>query len=42
MGVAFGDGNGVLFRHGEIVGHGDYEEILRRLVDEANAVLESK
>ncbi len=42
MGVAFGDGNGVLFRHGEIVGGGDYEEILRRLVDEANAALESK
>ena len=39
LGVAFGDGNGVLFRHGEIVGHGDYEEILRRLVDEANLQL---
>ena len=42
MGVAFGDGNGVLFRHGEIVGSGDYEEILRRLVDEANSALEGK
>ena len=39
LGVAFGDGNGVLFKKGEIVGHGDYQEILQRLVDEANAVL---
>ena len=41
IGVAFGDGNGVLIRHGEIVGHGAYEEILRRLVDEANAMLQA-
>ena len=41
LGVAFGDGNGVLIRHGEIVGHGAYEEILRRLVDEANAMLQA-
>jgi (E)-4-hydroxy-3-methylbut-2-enyl-diphosphate synthase len=39
IGVAFGDGNGVLIKKGEIVGHGGYEEILRRLVDEANAIL---
>lgn len=39
LGVAFGDGNGVLFRKGEIVSHGDYEAILHRLVDEANALL---
>lgn len=39
IGVAFGDGNGVLIKKGEIVGSGGYEEILRRLVDEANALL---
>ena len=41
LGVAFGDGNGVLFKKGEIVGHGGYEEILKRLVDEANKLLEA-
>ena len=39
IGVAFGDGNGVLIKKGEIVGSGSYEEILKRLVDEANALL---
>ena len=39
IGVAFGDGNGVLIKKGEIVGSGSYEEILKRLVDEANAIL---
>lgn len=39
IGVAFGDGNGVLFRKGEIVGHGSYEEILARLIRESNELL---
>ena len=39
IGVALGDGNGVLIKKGEIVGNGSYEEILKRLVDEANAIL---
>ncbi len=39
IGVAFGDGNGVLIKKGEIAGSGSYEEILKRLVDEANAIL---
>lgn len=39
IGVAFGDGNGVLFRRGEIVGHGAYEDILARLILEANEML---
>lgn len=39
LGVAFGDGNGVLFRHGEIVWHGAYREVLDRLIEEANRLL---
>jgi (E)-4-hydroxy-3-methylbut-2-enyl-diphosphate synthase len=42
LGVAFGDGNGVLFEKGEIVGSGSYEEVLRRLVDMANTRLEGQ
>ena len=41
LGVAFGDGNGVLFEKGEIVGNGGYEEILKRLVEMANTRLDA-
>ena len=40
LGVAFGDGKGVLFKHGTIVEHGSYEAMLRRVVETANELLE--
>lgn len=40
LGVAFGDGKGVLFMHGEIVESGSYETMLSRVVETANALLE--
>ncbi len=39
LGVAFGDGKGVLFRKGEIVESGSYETMLRRVVETANELL---
>lgn len=40
IGIAFGQGNGVLFRHGVKEASGPVEEILNRLVNEANEMLE--
>ena len=40
LGVAFGDGKGVLFRHGTIIEHGSYEKMLQRVVETANELLE--
>ena len=42
LGVAFGDGKGVLFRKGEIIESGSYETMLRRVVDVANELLAQK
>lgn len=39
IGIAFGVHNGVLFRHGEKCGSGPVEEILERLIREANEML---
>ena len=39
LGVAFGDGKGVLFKHGTIVEHGSYEMMLKRVVETANELL---
>lgn len=39
LGVAFGDGKGVLFRKGEIIESGTYETMLRRVVETANELL---
>ena len=39
LGVAFGDGKGVLFRKGEIIENGSYETMLHRVVDVANELL---
>ena len=40
--IAFGQGNGVLFRHGQKAASGPVQEILDRLVSEANRLLEVK
>ena len=40
IGIAFGQGNGVLFRHGEKEAAGPTQEILERLVREANEMLD--
>ena len=42
IGIAFGQGNGVLFRHGQKECAGPAQEILERLVAEANQMLEEK
>lgn len=39
IGIAFGQGNGVLFRHGQKEAAGPVQEILERLVNEANEML---
>ena len=39
IGIAFGQGNGVLFRHGQKEAAGPTQEILERLVREANEML---
>lgn len=39
LGVAFGDGKGVLFKKGEIIENGSYETMLRRVVEVANSLL---
>ena len=41
IGIAFGQGNGVLFRRGEKEAAGPTQEILERLVKEANQMLEA-
>ncbi len=41
IGIAFGQGNGVLFRHGRKEAAGPTQEILERLVLEANHMLEA-
>ena len=40
LGVAFGDGKGVLFRKGTIIESGSYETMLRRVVAVANEMLQ--
>ena len=39
IGIAFGDGNGVLFQHGEKVFHGQAEDVINALVERASAML---
>ncbi len=39
VGVAFGNGNGVLFEHGEQVLHGDADQMVRQLIQRANGML---
>ena len=40
VGVAFGNGNGVLFEHGKQVASGDAEAMVRLLIERANGLLE--
>ncbi len=42
IGVAFGDGNGILFEKGEQVYHGAAEEVVERLIARANEMLSAK
>ena len=42
IGIAFGQGNGVLFRHGQKEAAGPVQEILDRLVKEANQMLDEQ
>lgn len=42
LGVAFGDGKGVLFRKGVIIENGSYDTMLKRLVDLTNQMLEDQ
>ena len=42
IGVAFGDGNGVLFEKGEKVAHGPAEEMVERLIARAAEMIEMK
>ena len=42
LGVAFGDGKGVLFRKGVIIENGSYDAMLKRLVDLTNQMLEDQ
>ena len=39
IGVAFGDGNGILFEKGEQVFHGPAEDVIERLISRANEML---
>lgn len=41
IGIAFGKGNGVLFKAGRIVANGSYDELIERLIAEANELLAS-
>jgi (E)-4-hydroxy-3-methylbut-2-enyl-diphosphate synthase len=41
LGVAFGDGKGVLFQKGEITESGSYETMLKRVVEVANGMLDA-
>ena len=42
IGIAFGDGNGVLFKHGEKFAHGQAEDMIALLVHEATAMLNAR
>jgi (E)-4-hydroxy-3-methylbut-2-enyl-diphosphate synthase len=42
IGVAFGDGNGILFEKGEQVYHGSAEEVVERLITRASEMLSAK
>lgn len=42
IGVAFGNGNGVLFEHGKQVDHGAAQDMIDRLVKRANEMLQNK
>ena len=42
IGVAFGDGNGVLFRNGEKFYHGDTENVIAKLIKTATEMLKSR
>ena len=39
IGVAFGDGNGILFEKGQQVYHGDADDVIERLIARANEML---
>ena len=39
IGIAFGDGNGVLFRHGEKIFHGAADEVMEKLISTATDML---
>lgn len=39
IGVAFGDGNGILFEHGEKVSHGTAEDVVEQLIARASEML---
>jgi (E)-4-hydroxy-3-methylbut-2-enyl-diphosphate synthase len=39
IGVAFGDGNGILFEKGEQVYHGAADDVVERLIARANEML---
>ena len=42
IGIAFGAGNGVVFKRGEKLFSGDMPGILDRLIDEANRMLDAE
>ena len=42
IGVAFGDGNGILFEHGEKVSHGTAEDIVAQLINRASEMLDEQ
>ena len=42
IGVAFGDGNGILFEHGEKVSHGTAEDIVEQLINRASEMLDEQ
>ena len=39
IGIAFGDGKGVLFQRGEIIESGSYHKMLERIVELSNSIL---
>ena len=41
IGIAFGDGNGVLFRRGEKIYHGPTEDVIDALVARASEMLKA-
>ena len=42
IGVAFGNGNGVLFVHGEQVYHGSAEQVVESLIERATSMLKEQ
>ena len=42
IGVAFGDGNGILFEKGQQVYHGDADDVIERLIARANEMLQAQ